>query len=191
MSCGCGKKKAGFNPILPNATGMGGAAISLEPENWGPCFWQFLHTFTERVGQTTSPIICHSQATIFRWIVVNIPTILPCQACQAHAKEYIIAHPLPATLETLPGDALREQLRTWFFAFHTAVRQRLGQPVLVADLEACREMYESEPINDAFIRDLSVYVIYAVRAGWVKLEAWKRWVTQYNRLKLAVGGTVT
>jgi hypothetical protein len=189
MSCGCGKKKAGFNPILPSATGMG--AISLEPANWGPCFWHFLHTFTEKVGHIASPIICHSQATIFRWIIVNIPTVLPCQVCQAHAREYILAHPLPATLETLPGDAMRGQLRSWFFAFHTAVRERTGQPIIVTDAEACRAMYESEPLNDAFISDLSAYVIYAVRSGWVKLEAWKRWVIQYNRLKLAIGGTAT
>jgi hypothetical protein len=122
---------------------------------------------------------------------MNISTILPCQVCQTHAREYILAHPLPATLETLPGDALREQLRSWLFAFHTAVRERIGQSIIVTDVEACREMYESEPLNDAFIRDLSAYVMYAVRAGWVKLEAWKRWVTQYNRLKLAIGGTVT
>lgn len=167
----------------------GTSATSIEPSNWGPCFWHFLHTFAERVGSITSEVVIRSQASIFRWIIEHIPTILPCQTCQNHAREYILEHPIPSTLETVTsGDALRELLRKWLFEFHTAVRQRIGQSVEVPDIDACRVMYATEDINKTFIQDLLPYITFAIRAGWVKTDAWKRWVIQYNRLKLSFGG---
>ncbi len=165
------------------------SAISIEPSNWGPCFWHFLHTFTERVGAIKSDIVIRSQASIFRWIIEHIPTILPCQTCQNHARDYILSNPLPATLETVTsGDSLRDQLRGWLFEFHNTVRRRIGQTVEVTDVNACKEIYENEEVNKTFITDLLPYTTFAIRAGWVKTDAWKRWVIQYNRLKLSFGG---
>jgi hypothetical protein len=184
MSCGCGKKSKEFTPMF-----SGTSATSIEPSNWGPCFWHFLHTFAERVGAINSDIVIRSQASIFRWIIEHIPTILPCQTCQNHAREYILSNPLPVGLETITsGEALREQVRSWLFHFHSAVRQRIGQSVEVTDVHACKAMYENEEVNKAFITDLLPYITFAIRAGWVKTDAWKRWVIQYNRLKLSFGG---
>ena len=181
MGCGCGKKDKSFKPIFSD-----NPVTSVEPEDWGPCFWHLLHTAAEKTGRSTNPIICRDQANIMKWLIENLPTILPCQQCQNHARNYLLANPIPKTWETATCEDLRVQIRTWLFYFHHAVRTRLGQPITIKTPEECRIEYEKEDINQDFINDQANYVTYAIRAGWVKMDAWKRWAKQFSHLKLAL-----
>lgn len=97
-----------------------------------------------------------------------------------------MTHPVPTTWATASCEDLRIQIRTWLFTFHTAVRIRLDQPLTIKTLEECRLEYEKEDINQDFVTDQSNYVTYAIRTGWVKMDAWKRWAKQFNHLKLAL-----
>ena len=180
MSCGCGKPRAPLRAILSDAH-----IIDVLPSQWGPCFWYAMHTLAERIG-TTSDIINGDQATIFRMLIELLPKIIPCQECQRHARSYILANPIPHTWYTSKGDALRIAIRSWLFNFHTAVRLRLGQPVTIATEEACSIEFRNILINPDFITDISRYVSYAIRSGWVRFDEWKRWVVQFNRLKLLI-----
>ena len=177
MSCGCGKKNKSFNPIFSD-----NPITSSDPKAWGPCFWFMMHTMAEKTGHASSPIINGDHAAIFRWLVEQLPTILPCQECQAHARTYLLAHP-PTWMKAV-GNDLRIQIRTWVFNFHTSVRSRIGQPTTVISPDDCIALYAHETINPAFITDLSHHITFAVRSGWVRIDSWKRWVTQFNRMKL-------
>jgi hypothetical protein len=46
--------------------------------------------------------------------------------------------------------------------------------------------YEKCTLDKEFTNNLSRYVTFAVQQGWVKLDNWKRWVVQFNRLKLLI-----
>lgn len=180
MSCGCGRKG-----IPPPTIFSEYALDSTNPADWGPCFWFAFHCIAEKIGKTNNNVLDRDQGVVLKILIELLPTILPCQTCQTHAKIYIGAHP-PLDLANLTGEHLQNYARSWFFEFHNDVRRRTGNPIEFTNLDQVKSYYEKCILNKDFIKDMSRYIAFAVHNSWVKNDAWKRWVIQYNKLLLLI-----
>jgi hypothetical protein len=179
MGCGC-KKKVNTGSMFEN-----GPLDSSNPADWGPCIWFSLHCLTEKIGKSGNAIIDADQGITMKFLIQNLQNILPCQVCQGHARAYVESHSLDF-LNILKGEALQTNLRDWLFTFHNAVRIRTQSTLDFTTTDQVKSHYEKCTLDKEFTNNLSRYVTFAVQQGWVKLDNWKRWVVQFNRLKLLI-----
>jgi len=180
MGCGCGKKGAPPPLMLQEQL--------LSPEEWGPMLWNYLHCLAEKMGSTGNKMIDTDQANYMDTLLTMLPLILPCLECQAHAASYLVANPLP-NLKGLYGTLLRDAVRKWLFLFHNAVRASKGQPILFQTVEECVKEGCSIPKCEytAFIQSVAA----AVRQGWVRIENWRKWYSNSERLRILSGNLMT
>ena len=182
MSCGCGKKRGGV-PLM-----MDSQPLLTAPE-WGPILWKYLHCLAEKMGFSGNTIMDTDQATYMEVLLNMLPSIIPCKICQEHAAIYQMQSPLPP-LKGLYGDALRNTIRTWLFAFHNHVRSINGQPILLSTVEECAALYQGCAVvkqdYTAFVQSVAA----AVRQGWVKIEQWKKWYSHSERIRIICGNVV-
>lgn len=185
MGCGCGKKRTSGPGFFMGKEG----AASGEPTEWGPILWKYLHCLAEKIGTSGDASIDRDQAVIFDFLLKNLAEILPCQECQAHAREYIKNNPTPQILD-LKGTALQSAVRAWLFNFHNDVRIRKQQPILISTLEECSNAYKDCFVPNCEYTLFKENVVFAIRNGWVKIIMWKRWLIQSERIKLLTGNVV-
>lgn len=181
MGCSCNNRA---NPEL---------ALRLQVENslydpveWGPIVWRYLHSLTERLGVSGQD---NNEAQYIQTMLRMLPQIIPCRECQQHAREYIKLHPVPLLIN-LRGETLRRTVREWLFTFHTAVRTRKGQPVIISTIEECMALYTNSTISSAEYTKFIQGVAYASRKGWVKLENWRKWYNYSERLRQMLGNVI-
>ena len=175
MGCGCGKRKG---PV----TLVGADAADGNPDTWGPPLWTILHIIAERIGISGMDA---DQSRDIGVLVNLLPAILPCSTCQGHMRQYIAMNPFVVT--GLVGADLRTYCRTWLLKFHNAVRTSKSQIVDILTLEQLGTLYGTEKIQACQIQTVSSNVIYGIRMGLSKMDAWKRWNGIFQRLKVMVG----
>ena len=184
MPCGCGKKKTGTIHFMGNVS-----PDTPEPEEWGPIVWKYLHCLTEKVGFSGNPIMDNDQANYLEVIISTLHLVIPCPECQAHTASYIAGNPLPS-LKNKRGEELRNILRNWLFNFHTNVRNTKGQSIVLNTTEACREHYAGCFLPSCEYNLFVQNVAYAVRQGWVRIDNWRKWYSNSERLRLLIGNIV-
>lgn len=176
--CNCGRR---LDPSLNIDMYM--QLNPIDPVEWGPILWRYLHSISERIGQSGSPSIDFDEATYLENMIQLLPKILPCQTCQDHARTYLQdEHPLPA-LRGLTGATLRQTARQWLFTFHNAVRTKKGQPIIVETLEEYTTLYASASISQAEYSKFIEAVAAAARINWVRLEDWRIWYNFSERIR--------
>lgn len=180
MSCGCGKKKK-----IANIFGYNEAADG-NPVTWGPPLWELLHMLAERVGRSGVPSIDVDQAILMDLLVQLLPSVIPCEECQAHCREYLAKHPFSAG-KLKASDAISPFVRQWLFDFHNAVRSRKEQPLIITTLEQLATEYEGDKIQQCQVNLFLSNANYGVRNGIVKIDALKRWIVAFNKLKVITG----
>jgi hypothetical protein len=184
MSCGCGKKRAETAAIMERE-----ASQLLPPSEWGPILWKYLHCLGERIGFSGNKIVDTDQANYMETFINLMPLILPCTECQAHSATYLKNSPLPA-LKGLYGADLRATLRQWLFLFHNEVRASKGQRILVETLEDYEVLYAGCSVQKCEYTVFVQTVVAAVRAGWVRIENWKKWYSNSERLRILTGNVI-
>jgi len=172
MPCGCGKKKGG-NLVFDELTNASG-----DPIVWGPALWSILHILAEHIGRQG---IDADEARDFEIIVNTLPFVIPCSECQGHTRTYLQANPFEP-LKNVKD--LASYVRLWLLTFHNAVRAQKGQPIEITTLEQLAALYASETIQKCQINTLVANVNFGIRNGLVKIDAWRRWFTLLNRLKV-------
>lgn len=182
MGCGCNNKRVGSSMIRPGAS-------TFEPDEWGPIIWRYIHALTERLGNASNQAQNIEQAMLYTKVITNLYTIVPCTVCQRHAKEYLDANPFPS-LDGLNGEALRSAGRTWLFNFHTAVRLRKEQPIIVATVDECRALFQGATISNGEYSKIVQIIAGAVRNHWVKLEYWRKWYNYSEQLRIQLRDVV-
>jgi hypothetical protein len=182
MVCNCMKKPG----VTPSASPLLDAQNLLDASTWGPITWRYLHILAERAGTSGNKVIDTDQSVLLSGMINLLPSVVPCQGCQQHAQDYIASHPLPM-LQGLYGSDLTVAVRTWLFDFHSVVRARLGQPVLVGDVTACAEMYRGAILKQCEYTTLVQSVAAGIRSGIVKLGDWKRFYNFSERLRMISG----
>ena len=120
------------------------------PENkeWGPFLWRTLHGLAERVGTSISALYEAEERRNWISVLSGIGTMLPCDECRDHYKEYLAAHSLKG-IETVPKSELRTWIRTWLWSLHQDVNLRLGKTVEIA-LEDLPALYKGTNISVEF-----------------------------------------
>lgn len=180
MGCGCGKNKEHAAAIV-----AGSVVDSIDVDEWGPAYWHILHCLAHRIGGLDDPVNCTDQARALEYLVGHLGEVLPCEECQGHAREYFRANRL--MIVGLQGSTLRNTAELWLLNFHNAVRTRNGQPIMIATIDGLAEIYDGCTIIKCTEDTLARSAKYAIDHGIVKAPAWKRWMTDYRKLKLSVG----
>jgi hypothetical protein len=180
MGCGCGKKKE-----LAAAIVAGSTVYSIDADDWGPVYWKILHCFAAHCGGIGDPITDVDDARTMELLVGQLGFVLPCEECQGHARTWTEQHPF--SWVGLRGAALRGSVELWLFAFHNAVRERKGQPIMYATLSEARAVYVDCKIQPCEIDVLTNSAKYAIDHRIVKAPAWKRWYQEFNRFRLRTG----
>jgi hypothetical protein len=175
MGCSCGKK----------GTAPGQISVSdfKEPCVWGPAYWRILHTMAERVGAMNNPLLDTDRARTMETLVRTLALVLPCAECQAHFK-----NEAPAIAWVgLYGPVLTFAVSQWLFNFHNAVRQRLGQPIMLDTSEACSALYGTTTITDKDVQIIEAAASYAIANNIVKQPVWKKWFSTFKLLRVMLG----
>lgn len=184
MPCGCGKKKTGTVHFMGQTS-----SDAPDSEEWGPIVWKYLHCLAEKIGHTGNVISDNDQANYMETILTMLHMVIPCPECQAHAANYIAGNPLP-NLKGLRGEDLRSTARNWLFNFHNHVRNSKGQPIIINTPEACRDHYGGCFVPQCEYNLFVQNVAYAVRQGWVRVDNWRKWYSNSERLRIIVGNIV-
>ena len=184
MGCGCGKKRG------PTIHFMGhGNNHEADPEEWGPILWKYMHCLIQRIGHSGNTIMDTDQAMYLEYMLHNLGNILPCQECQGHAVRYISQNP-PPVLKGQYGVNLRRTAQTWLFTFHNSVRSMKNQPILVNSLEQLESEYADCFIAQCEFSLLSDSVAYGVRHGWVRVDIWRKWYSNSEKMRALISSPV-
>ena len=183
MPCGCGKGKSGAAPLAEHS-------IELSETKWGPILWNYLHCIAEKIGQSGNKIVDTDQANYMETLLSMLPVILPCKECQAHAATYIALHPIP-TLRGLYNIALQSTVREWLFLFHNEVRTSNNQPIMVHTVEECQHLYAQCSVSKCDYTFFIQSVAAAVRQGWVRIDNWRKWYSNSERIRILAGNVVS
>ncbi len=180
MPCGCGKKKNFANIFGYNEAADG------NPVTWGPPLWELLHLLAERIGRSGVLSVDVDQAILMDLLVNQLPFVIPCDLCQAHCREYLLKHPFSAG-KLKSSDAISFFVRQWLLDFHNAVRSGNGQPLIVTTHEQLAAIYGSEKVQQCQVNLFISNANYGVRNGLAKMDAVKRWIVAFNKLKVLTG----
>jgi hypothetical protein len=183
MSCGCSKKTA-----LATSMALDSKQL-LDKNEWGPILWKYLHCLVEKIGTSGSTILDTDQANYMETVIHTLPLIIPCTECQAHATSYLAENPLPP-LKGLYGTALQSAIRQWLFSFHNTVRSLTGKPIIIPTIEDCQILYNGCTVTKTEYTMFVQSVASAVRQGLVRIDNWRKWYNNSERLRIITGNVV-
>ena len=179
MPCNCGKKNIGHYT----------EDQSTDPLKWGPILWKYLHILAEHLGFSGNSIVDTDQANYMETIISSLHLIIPCKDCQSHTAEYINYNPLPS-LKGLQGEPLRRTVGNWLFYFHNNVRSMKQQQSMLYTPEECVTMYSGMVLSNNEYQFFIQSVAFAIRQGWVRVNDWRKWYSNSERLRLITGNVV-
>ena len=119
------------------------------------------------------------------YLIGHLGFVLPCSECQGHARDYFQNNRLG--LVGLQGAVLRGTAELWLLNFHNAVRMRKGQEIMISTVDGLASVYDGCTIIKCTEDILGRAAKYAMDHRIVKAAAWKRWTTEFRKLKLSVG----
>ena len=128
---------------------MNNQGVIMNPKEWGPKYWKFLHGLIEKIGRCTSlkKLQEDDEARYVLQILNAVLLSMPCLSCRKHYKEWLLLYPL-RHFSKLRRAALREALRKWLWGLHSDVNMRNKVSVQPA-LEDLEGIYSSVNIKDA------------------------------------------
>ena len=106
--------------------------LSLNPEYWGPKFWDVLHLAA--VGYSKSPTPAEKLG--FRMFFDSLRYVLPCQKCRGSYETFLNNRGLrDSDLQS------RDALFRWVFELHNSVNLNLSKPINQRSLEDLQRQY--------------------------------------------------
>lgn len=176
MPCNCKKTMTAF--IQDN----------IDSVDWGPILWKYLHCLSENIGISGNSIVDTDQANYMETLITTLHLILPCKECQGHTASYIALTPFH--VKGMHGDTLRNTVRGWLFMFHNHVRTIKGQPIEINTLEEYSAIYRGNVISKSEYAFIVQSVASAVRQGFVRIDHWRKWYSNSERLRIISGNVV-
>lgn len=153
------------------------------PQNdeWGPLVWCILHSYAEKSGLQNHSMLQSDEGRAWPLVVKTLVAAIPCPFCRDHAAEYISSHPF-----VLPAEyaAWHAYIRTWFWAFHEAVNQRLGKPSFPLDM--LQSTYKPTKELNAKLQQLEKIQMRAIKMNGLSLISWQTWVKHLRMLRAAL-----
>jgi len=105
--------------------------LTLNPEFWGPRFWEVLHLVAVGYSATPTP----SEKLGFRMFFDSLRYILPCPKCRASYEKYLFSRKLSE--EDMSS---RDKLFNWVYELHNSVNLNLKKAPFQS-LEAVKATY--------------------------------------------------
>jgi len=171
MPCNCKKT----NTVLQDTT---------DPLQWGPILWKYLHSLAEHLGFSGNSIVDTDQANYMETVMTTLHSIIPCKECQAHTASYIAANPFQ--IKGLQGEILRTTARDWLFQFHNNVRIMKNQTPMTMEEYVLLSMSISKSDYAFFVQT----VASSIRQGVVRIDNWRKWYSNSERLRIIAGNVV-
>ena len=113
----------------------------MDPTEWGPHMWNVLHTVAFSLSYDNNVTDKNEEKLSFFALLDNISSLLPCEACKQHCKEYLnTKHPRLLKLKN-------EDLAQWTVTFHNEVNARLGKPKM--PFSEALSLYQKSSVCDA------------------------------------------
>jgi hypothetical protein len=94
----------------------------VSPAEWGPNAWELLHGLSERVGNQPNMTMIRDEQNLLRLTLKNFWSLMPCQKCQTHYREWIRKHP-PDAFTVKIGEYLQDDMREWVYKLHNNVNE--------------------------------------------------------------------
>ena len=105
--------------------------LTLNPEFWGPRFWEVLHLVAVGYSATPTP----SEKLGFRMFFDSLRYILPCPKCRASYEKYLFSRKLSED-----DMSSRDKLFNWVYELHNSVNLNLKKAPFQT-LEAVKATY--------------------------------------------------
>ena len=121
-----------------------------KPSEWGPIYWELLHSCAERIGSPGKPeLLLNDQRQEMINILKYVETTLPCQVCRKHYIEWKKKYPV----ERLPKamGAFAPAIREWLYKLHENVNSdnKVISGFSLADLETKYKSVNMDATRDA------------------------------------------
>ena len=81
-------------------------------------------------------------------------------------------------------------MRNWLFTFHNHIRSTKGQAIILNSPDECAGLYAGCFIPKCEYTLFVQNVAYAVRQGWVRVDNWRRWYSNSERMRIISGNVV-
>lgn len=92
-------------------------------QEWGPPLWRVLHTWAERLGRQTIPIMAADERRAWVNFLRTIEAVMPCAKCRLHFKAWRLKHPYERFLTAYD---IRSEAREWLWSLHEEVNAEKG-----------------------------------------------------------------
>jgi hypothetical protein len=158
-------------------------AVSLARDQWGPKFWEILHTMAELTGNQVSQIENNDEADAWIILLRSQAFTMPCALCKQHYLEWQKNHPF-SHLRKLLGKDRRDFLRKWLWGCHDRVNQmNMKKSPEVDELPA---LFPKRSIGQ-FIKEIYAMFQLALNQQQLKPEDITRWKQVVSRLRMMYG----
>ena len=97
---------------------------------WGPPLWRVLHTWAERLGRQTIPVMAADERRAWVNVLRAIESAMPCAKCRLHFKAWRLKHPYERFLTAYD---IRADAREWLWSLHQEVNAEKGATGLALD----------------------------------------------------------
>jgi hypothetical protein len=102
-----------------------------ETAQWGPLFWQLLHSLSLQAGTLTNGLFQMDERRAWSRLLDALQETLPCDICRSHYGEWRIEHTVD--LLTLPYNEVGPWIRRYFWDLHNKVNVDNGKSVFPWD----------------------------------------------------------
>lgn len=154
-------------------------AVSLARDQWGPKFWEILHTMAELTGNQGSQIENNDEADAWIILLRAQAFVMPCALCKQHYLEWQKSRPF-SHLRNLYGKDRRDFLRSWLWGCHDRVNQINGKKS--PTLDELPALFPKRSLG-AFVKDLYSMFQLALNQQQLKAEDITRWKQIVVRLR--------
>ena len=113
----------------------------MSKSDWGPCVWEFIHTFCEQI----KPCLFANNRDKVILLLFSVCKQVLCPICEQHAKKY---------LNRINKNKIKtkEDCKKFFYDFHNVVNRRLNKQIFTDT-----EHYKSFSLSNTFHKFKNIY----------------------------------
>jgi len=130
-------------------------ALSLNPEYWGPHFWEVM--YLAAVGFSSEPTV--NEKIGFRMFYDSLRYVLPCQKCRKEYDQYVNQFPLTSDDTSSP-----HMLFDWVYRLHSHVTRRLSKRAVPSLEEAKKNFFPPLSLMPPLQNEVPKFIAHAPAA---------------------------
>ena len=127
-------------------------ALSLNPEYWGPHFWEVM--YLAAVGYSSEPTV--NEKIGFRMFYDSLRYVLPCQKCRKEYDQYVNQFPLTGDDTSSP-----QRLFDWVYRLHSHVSRRLSKRAVPSLEEAKKNFFPPLSLMPPSQNEVPKFIVHA------------------------------